>query len=142
MARVGNFGEVHVTALCYTYFWNFRKLHLNGFRVQEIFVSKLKQVKLKGSRFQLLRDRDGMGDSGPMFLSIDPKTGKPEEGIIKEGCCIRCGSFIARSYSSQDYWTTTPVTKILKVEEKEEKHGKVQIVTFETRNSTYVVTTW
>jgi hypothetical protein len=45
------------------------------------------------------------------------------------GCSILVGSVTARSYSNQDYWLTTPVTKILKKTKK--------YIMFETENSTY-----
>lgn len=45
------------------------------------------------------------------------------------GCSLMVGSISARSYSDQDYWLTTTVTKIV---EKTEEY-----VLFETENSTY-----
>lgn len=60
-----------------------------------------------------------------------------EDGTYKEiaghepivGCSLMVGSITARSYSNQDYWLTTPVTKIVKKTKK--------YVIFETENSTY-----
>jgi hypothetical protein len=60
-----------------------------------------------------------------------------EDGTFKEiaghkpiiGCSMMVGSITARSYSNQDYWLTTPVTKILKETDK--------YVIFETENSKY-----
>ena len=75
----------------------------------------------------LYRTRDGVGDSGAMsmLIKVKPKGdwyehdlnedgekiieyGKPKVGYI-----IRVGSFIARSYSAQDWWQTTPIIEIL-----------------------------
>jgi hypothetical protein len=60
-----------------------------------------------------------------------------EDGTFKEfagnrpieGCSMRVGSINARSYANQDWWLTTPVTKILEETDK--------YVLFETENSTY-----
>ena len=60
-----------------------------------------------------------------------------EDGTFKEiadhepmiGCSLMVGSWRARSFADQDYWLTTPVTKIV------EKTDKYWI--FETENSTY-----
>lgn len=52
---------------------------------------------------------------------------KGNEPIV--GCSLLVGSVTARSYSSQDYWLTTPITKII---EKTDKY-----ILFETENSTY-----
>jgi len=45
------------------------------------------------------------------------------------GCALLVGSVTARSYSDQDYWLTTPITKII---EETNEH-----ILFETENSTY-----
>jgi hypothetical protein len=45
------------------------------------------------------------------------------------GCSLLVGSVTARSYSSQDYWLTTPVTEI--IEETNE------YISFKTENSNY-----
>lgn len=50
------------------------------------------------------------------------------------GVSMRVGSTYSRSYSSQDYWTTTPVTEIL--EEFTDDQGRLN-VKFKTKNSTY-----
>ena len=60
-----------------------------------------------------------------------------DDGTFKEiaghkpiiGCSLMVGSMTARSYSNQDYWLTTPITKILKKTKK--------YIMFETENSTY-----
>lgn len=60
-----------------------------------------------------------------------------EDGTFKEvvgnrpvvGCSMKVGTPFARTYSNQDWWLTTPVTKIIKETEK--------YVEFETENSTY-----
>lgn len=50
------------------------------------------------------------------------------------GVSMRVGSPYGRSYSNQDYWTTTPVTEIL--EEFTDDQDRLN-VKFKTRNSTY-----
>jgi len=79
--------------------------------------------------------REELKDGGAMCDAIawnEDRTFKEIAGhkpII--GCSMMVGSITARSYSNQDYWLTTPVTKIL--EETED------YVLFETKNSTYKV---
>lgn len=82
----------------------------------------------------LYRTRDGAGDAGGMsdILRINPDTNELEYKHSQKptvGWAIRVGSISARSFSSQDYWTTTPVTEIL--EERED------YVKFKTGNSIY-----
>lgn len=80
----------------------------------------------------LRRLSDGAGDSGAMSLAIRPgeiiQNSKP---IV--GYSVRVGSMSARSFSVQDYWTTTPVTEILEERETEDK----LYVRFKTGNSEY-----
>lgn len=80
----------------------------------------------------LYRIPDGVGDSGASSLAL----GLDDDGklVVKGyrpivGCLMQVGSVTARSYSTQDYWTTTPVTEI--IEETE------NYVKFKTRNSIY-----
>jgi len=76
----------------------------------------------------LVRVSDGAGDSGACVQAIKWK----EDGRVDEivdnrpvvGCSLLVGSFTARSYSGQDYWLTTPVTKIL-----EESPGLIRFMT-------------
>ncbi len=81
----------------------------------------------------LRRLSDGAGDCGASSLAIgwdDAGSNVVVRGhrpII--GCLMQVGSVTARSYSDQDYWTTTPVTEIL--EETED------YVKFKTKNSIY-----
>jgi hypothetical protein len=67
--------------------------------------------------YSLRRDRDGAGDSGPMSLvawQLEDGTIKYEhDARPRVGAIVRVGTHGSRSYSSQDYWTTTPVTEIL-----------------------------
>lgn len=90
-------------------------------------------------RYSLTRDRDGKGDSGMMFRSINPETGEQEgeAGDIIVGCCIQCGTPFARTFG-QDWWLTTPVTEILSCEEE----GESKVVKFKTRNSNYTAKTF
>jgi hypothetical protein len=81
----------------------------------------------------LRRIPDGVGDSGSVSLAL----GLNDEGtdvVVKGnrpivGCLMQVGSLTARSYSHQDYWTTSKVTEIL--EETED------YVKFKTENSIY-----
>ena len=83
--------------------------------------------------YSLMRLEDGVGDSGPMCKVIDFETRTevlPSRPRI--GCIVRVGSPYARSYQAQDFWQTSPVTKI--IEDTPEK------VIFETLRSTYIWT--
>jgi len=68
----------------------------------------------------LTRTRDGAGDSGALSQALDVKDGQlvvvGNRPIV--GAAMRVGSLTARSYSGQDYWTTTRVAEIL--EERED----------------------
>jgi len=81
----------------------------------------------------LRRVSDGKGDSGSRVEVIRWKEDGKFDKIIGHypvvGCSVLVGSVTARSYSTQDYWRTTPVTEIL--EEKE------NYVRFKTENSEY-----
>jgi len=89
-------------------------------------------------RYSLIRERDGVGDSGPMCQILDYESWKPIEGETypRVGCGVRVGSYIARTYSGQDWWQCTPITEIL--EESVDDEG-YRTVRFKTRNSVY---TW
>lgn len=82
---------------------------------------------------RLRRVSDGAGDTGSRSLALSYDK-KHDKIIVKGhrpiiGCLMQVGSVVARSYSNQDYWTTTPVTKILE--------DKGDYVRFKTRNSEY-----
>ena len=84
-------------------------------------------------KYSLRRVSDQMGDAGPMFVlfrqgpdGIERKE-QPEKPEIGWG--VQVGSIYARSFSSQDWWATTPVTEIL--EERE------NYMRFKTQNSEY-----
>lgn len=89
-------------------------------------------------RYSLIRERDGVGDSGPMCHILDAESWTPIEGETypRVGCGVRVGSYYARSYSGQDWWQTTPITEIL--EDSVDTEG-YRTVKFKTRNSVY---TW
>lgn len=78
-------------------------------------------------------DTRGRGDSGGLSCAI----WKNDDGTIvyednarpRIGVSMRVGSRYARTYSGQDFWTTTPVTEIL--EESDQR------VLFKTKNSIY-----
>lgn len=90
---------------------------------------------VKGSRFNLKRLSDGVGDSGSLLVPIDCNTQRVsgKEGTIEIGKGVRCGSPFAGTYTEQDYWTTTPVVRIL------ERAEDLSWVKFQTRNSVYLV---
>lgn len=90
---------------------------------------------MPGGPYSLIRERDGVGESGQMLKSINPKTGKQEgeNGEVILGCALQCGSFYARTYQVQDWWLTTPVTEIL---EQAEDGAWVKV---KTGNSVYMV---
>lgn len=87
--------------------------------------------------FHLKRVSDGAGDGGSRSESIawapDGKIKAVEGYVPKVGNSMLVGSITARSYSSQDYWLTTPVTEIL----KEVKTENLHYVKFKTGNSVY-----
>ena len=86
---------------------------------------------------KLIRESDGAGDSGARSQAIQWKENGTFDRVVSDrpvvGCSMLVGSVTARSYSTQDYWLTTPVTEIL--EEKEED-GQLY-VRFKTGNSVY-----
>lgn len=101
----------------------------------------MKSVVLKPGRFSIQRERDGAGDSGPMWRLFDYDKSveavdyfwieDAEPGEIRIGCGIRCGSINGRSFSGQDWWQTTGVTEILEVNDDKTE------VKFKTGNSIY-----
>lgn len=89
-------------------------------------------MKLKGSKFKLVRDSDGEGDEGDCLVSIHPVSLEHKPCEILVGYLVQCGSKRARTMSWQDYWMTTPVVEILEATNKK--------VRFTTKNSTYTLT--
>ena len=94
--------------------------------------------------YSLRRTRDGAGDSGQMSQAIfpvfDQDTGKIVDKEIQEnarpqvGAVMVVGSYYSRSYSAQDWWQTTLITKIL---EERTEEGGAEYVRFKTGNSEY-----
>ena len=93
--------------------------------------------------YSLYRDRDGRGDSGQMSMALVPSY--DENGKVVDlqyvhdarpqiGYVMRVGSVYARSYSAQDWWQTTVITKIL--EDTIAEDGS-EYVKFKTGNSIY-----
>ena len=86
---------------------------------------------------KLRRVSDGRGDEGSEVQAVRLNEGgkveiqKTDRPIV--GWALKVGSPIARTYSWQDYWMTTPVTEI--VELVENKEGLY--VKFKTGNSLY-----
>ena len=79
--------------------------------------------------------RQELKDGGAMCNAIRWNEDRTFKEIVGHkpiiGCSMMVGTIGTRSYSNQDYWLTTPVTKIL--EETEE------YCIFETENSKYKV---
>jgi len=92
------------------------------------------KVDFKPGRFSLVRIRDGAGDCGPMLLSLGPNV-DPIQNSIEVGRAVRVGSIYARTFTAQDWWQTTIITKIHSVEYNED--GDPYKVVFDTGNSTY-----
>jgi len=90
---------------------------------------------------RLRRISDGEGFAGSVVESIAWN----EDGSFKEvtgskvtvGESVRVGTMTAGTYSTRDWWMTTPVTLIL--EERKNEEGKYEYVKFETENSTYEI---
>lgn len=63
-------------------------------------------------------DKKGRGDSGPMSIAL----WKDDENTIQQerdarpriGVAMRVGTYMARSYSAQDWWQTTLIKEIVK----------------------------
>jgi hypothetical protein len=89
------------------------------------------------TKYSLVRERDGVGDSGPMCQILDSESYQPIPDAVypRIGCGVRVGSFYGRTYSMQDWWCTTPVTEILEEWLDEDGYSHVK---FKTKNSTYV----
>jgi hypothetical protein len=90
---------------------------------------------------KLVRVLDGEGFSGSLVQSIAWN----EDGSFKEvtggrptvGESLKVGTVTAGTYSTRDWWMTTPVTEIIKEEKNEE--GKLTYVMFKTENSVYEI---
>lgn len=88
------------------------------------------------TRYSLIRESDGTGDSGPMCQILDEKSYQPipNETYPRVGCGVRVGSYYGRTYSAQDWWQTSPVTEI--IEETVDEDG-YRSMKFKTRSSVY-----
>ncbi len=87
--------------------------------------------------YSLRRISDGAGDSGNMSLVLwknENGQNQYEHGIPKIGTAVRVGSIYSRSFSTQDYWTTTIVTQIL----FDISFGSQRMIVFKTKNSEYI----
>jgi len=90
---------------------------------------------------RLIREKDGEGFNGSVVQAIAWN----EDGTFKEivtdhpvvGCSLKVGSVTAGTYSTKDWWMTTPVTEIL--EERKNEEGKYEYVKFTTENSIYEI---
>lgn len=109
-------------------------------------LKKIKSIKMRKGRYSLRRVRDGAGDSGMLLQSYkEPKGAKyhsdlvpdGENGELKIGNWVECGSPYARTYSAQDFWRCTPIKEFLEI--KKDENGEVIYVRFMTRNSEYEV---
>lgn len=83
--------------------------------------------------YSLRRLSDNAGDSGQMSTIICYDDNTMKQGAPQLHCAIRVGSLYSRTYASQDYWTTTPVTEIV----SDIIENDVRTIIFKTRNSEY-----
>jgi accessory colonization factor AcfC len=92
--------------------------------------------------YSLRRTRDGAGDSGPMSSAVFyNENGQPERTENARpfvGAVMIVGTYMARSFSAQDYWQTTPVTEIIKEWTDWVEDQSVECVQFKTGNSEYI----
>ena len=84
--------------------------------------------------YSLFRESDNAGDSGALselyWLDEHKQVQSEPNGRPRVGVAVRVGTPFSRSFSTQDYWTTTPITEIV-------AEGR-DFVTFKTRSgSTY-----
>jgi hypothetical protein len=83
--------------------------------------------------YSLIREKDGVGDSGSMSQAIYPDSKGDacveENGRPRVGVQMKVGSYTARSMQWQDWWQTTFCLEI--IEESE------NYVKFKTGNSVY-----
>jgi len=93
----------------------------------------LKNYKGKQMTYSLVKvGSPGVGDSGPMSMSLWSEDGKLKQEHNSRpvvGRVIRVGSYAARSYDEQDWWQTSLITEI--VEDTD------SYVKFNTLNSVY-----
>lgn len=89
------------------------------------------------TRYSLYREDGLVGDNGPMCEILDAENYQPIPDVTypRVGCGVRVGSPYGRSYSSQDWWQTSPVTEILQETIDDEGHRTMK---FKTRSSTYI----
>ena len=87
-------------------------------------------------RYSLVRDDGVVGDSGPMCQILDAESYKPIPGETypRVGCGVRVGSLYGRTFSSQDWWQTSPVLEIIDESVDDDGHRSVK---FRTRSSIY-----
>ena len=79
---------------------------------------------------RLIRESDGEGYHGSRVESYDPAQNMKLVGHKPMvGCCLKVGTVTAGTYSSRDWWMTTPITEIISETEDEIK--------FKTKNSVY-----
>jgi hypothetical protein len=79
----------------------------------------------------LTRDRDGEGYHGSRVEAIDPETGKVVGHEPMVGKCLLVGTLTAGTFSTRDWWCTSPITEIISVTNEEMR--------FKTGNSTYTL---
>jgi hypothetical protein len=92
--------------------------------------------------YSLRRTRDGAGDSGPMSSAVFyNQNGEPERTENARpfvGAVMIVGSPFGRSFASQDWWQTTPVTAILREWVETRGNDECKCVHFKTGNSEYI----
>ena len=80
----------------------------------------------------LKRVRDGEGHYGCVVQALDSKdlaNCVGNEPMV--GYCLKVGTLTAGTFSSRDWWMTTPITEIVSENDEEMK--------FKTANSTYTL---
>lgn len=79
--------------------------------------SKHLKPLLESTMYTLQRLSDGAGDSGGMsealWIGNDGKVCVERDARPRVGAAVRVGSLYARTMQYQDWWLTTPVTRIL-----------------------------
>lgn len=77
----------------------------------------------------LIRERDGEGYSGVRVEAIDPDSGEIAGHEPMVGKMLLVGTVTAGTFSTRDWWRTSPITEIVSESDEE--------VVFKTGNSTY-----
>lgn len=102
-----------------------------GYFIRGFESHSFRQIFKEDKMAILIRDRDGEGHHGSRVEAIDPETGKVVGHEPMIGKCLLVGTVTAGTFSSRDWWCTSPITEIISETEEEMR--------FKTRNSTYTL---